>query len=780
MAFQKFELTNDGINLLAQVQAELGSLNFTKIKIGSGVYAGDIKLLTDVITEFHNFPVTSTQVQPDKSVKIQAPFDNSTFTQAHSWREIGIYAKLGETGQEVLYSYSSDPTPDTIPDYDGGLNKYRRTLDIRNYISDVASVTLTVVNLTNKYDFNTVAEMVAAAHLVDGDRIKLWGYYSLGDGAEHERIKGPTDLGNGIPLDSGGFANLQTSDVINVMHLGAKPNDLSFNNLDIFNKALETRNTVYVPRESFFIEGTIKVFSYQLLKLEYGAILDFTQNSTANCIITCASSSFENVFIKLDYIFEATAVRVSTDTNDAPEAEFLKPYANGFIPAVTNTTDVGSLYSNLFDNLYIVKKSIGVGYCKGNDGHIKGTGLLIDATINTTDYPAFMWKSLFDKVKIFGGFEYGVYMESTIQNQANWAHDIELSNFMVRGALFPYYFKNCQFINLTNPSSSCTKSVEGTVYSEAPVTLEWCNSINITRSKFWDVDSEHHVVDNALNMKGICNSIRFDDMQANFKNTVDRVAYSRTESLYSLVYSIAGNQQNIAGSDLRLPKVNNTDPLNNYNMDSSSRDTMKVRRFETDGLNTKLYPIGFMEIGLTDENPLDPHLIIFEKTSDDHIKKGIIGTTTINTDQNFNNLILTRSLFDHSATLDYFPDYYSRKITITESGVPRDIFIIYIDVEEKTLGSYYRSANMMFISMYGFNYDPNRFGSIEKTSIPVDVVIIEDKTNDGLRHDYGSTANRPTKPRIGQMYYDLNINSSIGVPIWWDGTNWKDSTGTVV
>lgn len=224
MAFQKFELTNEGINLLASVQAELGSLNFTKIKIGSGVYAGDIKLLTDVITEFHNFPITSTQVQPDKSVKIQAPFDNSTFTQAYSWREIGIFAKLGETGAEILYSYSSDPTPDTIPDYDGGLNKYRRTLDIRNYISDVDSVTLTVNVLTNKYDFNTVAEMVAAPYLVDGDRVQLWGYNNLFDGASHKRIKSAIDDGSGIALSSGGFANLVHDGEVRVKWFGAKAN----------------------------------------------------------------------------------------------------------------------------------------------------------------------------------------------------------------------------------------------------------------------------------------------------------------------------------------------------------------------------------------------------------------------------------------------------------------------------------------------------------------------------------------------------------------------------
>jgi hypothetical protein len=41
----------------------------------------------------------------------------------------------------------------------------------------------------------------------------------------------------------------------------------------------------------------------------------------------------------------------------------------------------------------------------------------------------------------------------------------------------------------------------------------------------------------------------------------------------------------------------------------------------------------------------------------------------------------------------------------------------------------------------------------------------------------GTTANRPTiNLFVGQMYFDTDLN----YPIWWDGTDWVDSTGTVV
>jgi hypothetical protein len=41
----------------------------------------------------------------------------------------------------------------------------------------------------------------------------------------------------------------------------------------------------------------------------------------------------------------------------------------------------------------------------------------------------------------------------------------------------------------------------------------------------------------------------------------------------------------------------------------------------------------------------------------------------------------------------------------------------------------------------------------------------------------GTTANRPTlNLQIGQFYYD----TTLGIPIFWNGTVWKNSSGTTV
>lgn len=41
----------------------------------------------------------------------------------------------------------------------------------------------------------------------------------------------------------------------------------------------------------------------------------------------------------------------------------------------------------------------------------------------------------------------------------------------------------------------------------------------------------------------------------------------------------------------------------------------------------------------------------------------------------------------------------------------------------------------------------------------------------------GDTASRPiTGLQVGQFYFD----TTLGIPIWWNGTDWVDATGTVV
>lgn len=54
---------------------------------------------------------------------------------------------------------------------------------------------------------------------------------------------------------------------------------------------------------------------------------------------------------------------------------------------------------------------------------------------------------------------------------------------------------------------------------------------------------------------------------------------------------------------------------------------------------------------------------------------------------------------------------------------------------------------------------------------------VRDAVNRLLRDTMsGTTAQRPVAPVTAQRFYD----TTIGKPIWWNGTVWKDAAGTTV
>ena len=49
-------------------------------------------------------------------------------------------------------------------------------------------------------------------------------------------------------------------------------------------------------------------------------------------------------------------------------------------------------------------------------------------------------------------------------------------------------------------------------------------------------------------------------------------------------------------------------------------------------------------------------------------------------------------------------------------------------------------------------------------------------TSTGVVWENGATGARPVGPVTGQRYFD----TTLGIPIWYDGTNWVDATGSSV
>lgn len=58
----------------------------------------------------------------------------------------------------------------------------------------------------------------------------------------------------------------------------------------------------------------------------------------------------------------------------------------------------------------------------------------------------------------------------------------------------------------------------------------------------------------------------------------------------------------------------------------------------------------------------------------------------------------------------------------------------------------------------------------------IEEVMLSQSVQDKLNPKSGTTASRPTTTVVGYFYFD----TTLGKPIWWSGSAWKDSTGTTV
>lgn len=179
--FSKFELTNDGVNLLNRVIAEKKTLKFTKFQLGKGEYEGDKKELSQLVDKFDEFNITQTSVLSKGITNIKGFYDNKRMEVANKLTEIGIMAQLeNENLTEVLFSYSNQPLAEaeTIPAKE---SYFSRTFSVMNKTDNVTSVTFDLMIRQDKYNFGTLEEMKSADYLDVGDKVTLWGETELGD-----------------------------------------------------------------------------------------------------------------------------------------------------------------------------------------------------------------------------------------------------------------------------------------------------------------------------------------------------------------------------------------------------------------------------------------------------------------------------------------------------------------------------------------------------------------------------------------------------------------------
>lgn len=121
--------TMAGTNTIAEANASKQALIFTKIVIGAGDMPASIPRATALTDKRLELAITRSVKTGDGQFMVQGLLSNKTLDAGFYAREIGLMAKAGETGQEVLFSYTNGGNyVDYIPDKNTPMDSYTFTI----------------------------------------------------------------------------------------------------------------------------------------------------------------------------------------------------------------------------------------------------------------------------------------------------------------------------------------------------------------------------------------------------------------------------------------------------------------------------------------------------------------------------------------------------------------------------------------------------------------------------------------------------------------------------
>lgn len=121
--------TMAGTNTIAEANASKQALIFTKIVIGAGDMPASIPRATAVTDKRLELAITKSVKTGDGQFMVQGLLSNKNLESGFYAREIGLMAKAGENGQEVLFSYTNGGNyVDYIPDKNTPMDSYTFTI----------------------------------------------------------------------------------------------------------------------------------------------------------------------------------------------------------------------------------------------------------------------------------------------------------------------------------------------------------------------------------------------------------------------------------------------------------------------------------------------------------------------------------------------------------------------------------------------------------------------------------------------------------------------------
>lgn len=121
--------TMAGTNTIAEANASKQALIFTKIVIGAGDMPASIPRATALTDKRLELAITKSVKTGDGQFMVQGLLSNKNLEAGFYAREIGLMAKAGENGREVLFSYTNGGNyVDYIPDKNTPMDSYTFTI----------------------------------------------------------------------------------------------------------------------------------------------------------------------------------------------------------------------------------------------------------------------------------------------------------------------------------------------------------------------------------------------------------------------------------------------------------------------------------------------------------------------------------------------------------------------------------------------------------------------------------------------------------------------------
>lgn len=182
--------TMAGTNTIAEANASKQALIFTKIVIGAGDMPASIPRATALTDKRLELAITKSVKTGDGQFMVQGLLSNKNLEAGFYAREIGLMAKAGENGQEVLFSYTNGGNyVDYIPDKNTPMDSYTFTIT-------------TVIGNAEKVQAIVSDNGVASVHDLEA--------HNSDEHAHDNRFKAIIEKVNNMitPTDDGGRQNL--------------------------------------------------------------------------------------------------------------------------------------------------------------------------------------------------------------------------------------------------------------------------------------------------------------------------------------------------------------------------------------------------------------------------------------------------------------------------------------------------------------------------------------------------------------------------------------------